>query len=104
MIHLQGKNNFETEIVVSLLIGVYPHTPLLGADPVGIGVGVTLSCLHNILYSERIELAIYCELEQVDGVPSHIPAPSHISMHIEIPNAFLQFSSRGLLPVTVSRF
>ena len=32
---------------------------------------------------------------QVDGAPSHIPAPapSHISMHIKITNAFLQSSS-----------
>ena len=48
------------------------------------------------------------KLEQVDGAPSHItlPAPSHISLHIKIPNVFLQFSSIGLLPVpvTVSRF
>ena len=37
---------------------------------------------------------------------SHIPAPApaRISEHIEIPNAFLQSSSIGLLPVTVSRF
>ena len=36
---------------------------------------------------------------------AHIPAPapSHISVHIEIPNAFLQSSSTGLLSVTVSR-
>ena len=41
----------------------------------------------------------YQKLEQVDGVPSHIPAPaaSHISMHIKIPNAFLQSSSISLL-------
>ena len=32
------------------------------------------------------------------------PVPSHISVHIKIPNAFLQSSSIGLLPVTVSRF
>ena len=46
------------------------------------------------------------KIEQVDGAPSHIPAStlSHISAHIKIPNAFLQSSSTGLLPVTVSRF
>ena len=43
-------------------------------------------------------------LEQVDGAPSHIPAPapSHISAHIKIPNMFLQSSSIGLSPVKVS--
>ena len=46
------------------------------------------------------------KLEQVDGAPSHIlaPAPSHIYVHNKIPNALLQSSSIGLLPVTVSRF
>ena len=38
------------------------------------------------------------ELEQVDGTPSHIPvpAPSHISLHIKIPNVFLQSSFIGI--------
>ena len=42
------------------------------------------------------------KLEQVDGAQSHIPAPApaHISVHIKIPNAFLQSSSIGLLPVS----
>ena len=42
------------------------------------------------------------KLEQVDSTPSHIPAPapSHISLHIKIPNVFFQSLSIGLLPVT----
>ena len=46
----------------------------------------------------------HIKLEQVDGAPSHIPAPapSHISVHNKIPNTSLQSSSIGLLPVTVS--
>ena len=44
------------------------------------------------------------KLEQVDGASSHMPAPWHISVHIKIPNAFLQSSFIGLLPVTVSGF
>ena len=48
------------------------------------------------------DIAVKIELEQVDGTPSHIPAPapSHISVHIKIPNAFLQSTSIGLLPVS----
>ena len=46
------------------------------------------------------------KLEQVDGELSHMPAPSpsHISVHIKIPTAFLQSSSIGLSPVKVLRF
>ena len=46
------------------------------------------------------------KLEQVDGAPSHIhvPAPSQISVHIKISNAFLQSSFIGLSPVKVLRF
>ena len=46
------------------------------------------------------------KLEQLDGEPSHIPAPvpSHISMHIKIPNVFLQSSSIRLSPLKVLRF
>ena len=62
----------------------------------------------NILFSFFRDnwCTLHLKLEQVDGEPSHIPAPapSHISVHIKIPNAFLQSSSIGLSPVKVLRF
>ena len=63
---------------------------------------------HNITLRGFVisENADQLELEQVNGATSHIPMPasSHISRNIKIPNAFLQSSSIGLLPVTVSKF
>ena len=61
------------------------------------------SKIHSHICSK---ISMYLKLEQVDGEPSHIPvpAPSHISVHIKIPNAFLQSSSIGLSPVKVFRF
>ena len=49
-----------------------------------------------LISAERVkELDIKSQilLEQVDGAPSHIPmpVPSHISVHIKIPNAFLSW-------------
>ena len=43
--------------------------------------------LSALFYSEN-----KTKLEQVDGAPSHVsmPAPTHISAHIKIPDAFLQ--------------
>ena len=50
--------------------------------------------------------AVMCLSCNKNWSKSHIraPAPSHISAHIKVPNAFLHPSSIGLLPVTVSRF
>ena len=45
---------------------------------------------QNLDYGYLLELPRRGRSEQVDGAPSHIPAPapSHISLHIKIPNAF----------------
>ena len=56
---------------------------------------------HGMLNNQELAFTRK-KLEQVDGAPSHIPTPSHISTHIKIPNVFLQSSSIGLSPVKFS--
>ena len=51
----------------------------------------SISVIKTKWNSETQKLIMQKELEQVDSAPSHIPAPapSLISLHIKIPNAFL---------------
>ena len=59
-------------------------------------LGTHLNCLSL--------LAIQTRASRWQAIAYPVAAPSHISVHIKIPNAFLQSSSIRLSPVIVLRF